>query len=79
MIRKFEKLGARVVLLMQNKIVQLEEAIHAEDANIYERGGDNGRFARDPCGRRVELMDELIWRLDQYRKSAQQAQRFTID
>ncbi|KAL8996296.1 MAG: hypothetical protein Q9188_006605 [Gyalolechia gomerana] len=68
MIRKFEKLGARVVLLMQNKIVQLEEAIHAEDANIYERGGDNGRFAHDPCERRVELMDELIWRLDQYQR-----------
>ena len=67
-IRRFEKLGARVALLMQNRIVQLEEELRAEDVKCTTRGGDNGSFRKDRQTRRQEVMDELVWRLERYRE-----------
>ncbi|KAL8891094.1 MAG: hypothetical protein Q9215_001866 [Flavoplaca cf. flavocitrina] len=71
-IRRFEKLGARVALLMQNQIVQLENALRAEDISCTTYGGDNGTFIGDPRPRRQVIMDELMWRLERY-------QRFVLD
>ncbi|KAL8668914.1 MAG: hypothetical protein Q9168_006474 [Polycauliona sp. 1 TL-2023] len=71
-IRRFEKLGARVALLMQNRIVQLEEQLRAEDVSCTNQGGDNGTFQGDSHIRRQEVMDELAWRLERY-------QRFVLD
>ena len=67
-IRRFEKLGARVALLMQNQIVQLEDALRAEDISCTTYGGDNGTFIEDPRPRRQVIMDELVWRLERYRE-----------
>ncbi|KAL8772816.1 MAG: hypothetical protein Q9209_002161 [Squamulea sp. 1 TL-2023] len=71
-IRRFAKLGARVALFMQNRIVQLEEAVQAEDIGCTNESGDNGTFSGDSRIRRQELMDELVWRLERY-------QRFVLD
>ncbi|KAL8784969.1 MAG: hypothetical protein Q9213_003630 [Squamulea squamosa] len=71
-IRRFEKLGARVALRMQNEIVQLEEALQAEDVKCFNEEGDNGTFNGDSRIRRQEVMDELVWRLERY-------QRFVLD
>lgn len=68
MIRRFEKLGARVILLMQYRIAKLEEELHVEDTQCARNDGDNGTFEGDPCKRRHEIMDELVWRLEHYRK-----------
>lgn len=67
-IRRFEKLGARVVLLMQNRIAQLEEAVYVEDAKCTMQGGDNGTFDGDSCKQRQDAMEELTWRLERYRE-----------
>lgn len=67
-IRKFEKLGARVVLLLQNRISQLEDELHAEDVKCMQEGGDSGTFNLDRQRRRREIMEELVWRLEHYRK-----------
>ncbi|KAL9033860.1 MAG: hypothetical protein Q9180_005725 [Flavoplaca navasiana] len=71
-IRRFEKLGARVALLMQNQIVQLEDALRAEDTSCTIACGDNGTFIGDPRPRRQQVMDDLVWRLERY-------QRFVLD
>ena len=67
-IRRFEKLGARVALLMQNQIVQLEDALRAEDTSCTIARGDNGTFIGDPRPRRQQVMDDLVWRLERYRE-----------
>ncbi|KAI4259717.1 MAG: hypothetical protein L6R42_004448, partial [Xanthoria sp. 1 TBL-2021] len=73
-VRKFSKLSARVVLLMQNRIVKLEKIVHAEDAKCIEGEykGENGSFNLDLSIARQRAMDELVGRLDQY-------QRFVLD
>ncbi|KAL8998395.1 MAG: hypothetical protein Q9169_002523 [Polycauliona sp. 2 TL-2023] len=68
-IRRFEKLGARVALLMQNGIAQLEEQLRAEDVSCTYQGGDNGTFSGDPYVRRQEIMNELVGRLERYHHS----------
>ncbi len=67
MIRKFEGLGARVVLLMQNRIVQLEHELREEDNQCALERGNNGTFDTDRRKRRMEIMDELAERLERYR------------
>ncbi|KAI4257779.1 MAG: hypothetical protein L6R42_005457, partial [Xanthoria sp. 1 TBL-2021] len=59
---------------MQNRIVQLEKIVHAEDAKcIKGKGnGDNGSFDLDCSKERQDAMDELVGRLEQY-------QRFVLD
>ncbi|KAL8811718.1 MAG: hypothetical protein Q9200_001581 [Gallowayella weberi] len=71
-IRRFEKLGARVALFMQNKISQLEETVNAEDARCAFEGGDNGTFNGDYNKQRQDALEELVWRLERY-------QRFVLD
>lgn len=68
MIRRFEGLGARVVLLMQNRIVQLEHELREEDNKCALERGNNGTFDTDRRKRRMEIMDELAERLERYRK-----------
>lgn len=70
-IRRFSSLSARVILLMQNRIVQLEKIVHAEDAKCIKGEGnsDNGSFDLDCSKERQGAMDELVWRLEQYRGS----------
>ncbi|KAL8911663.1 MAG: hypothetical protein Q9171_003190 [Xanthocarpia ochracea] len=68
-IRRFGRLSARVALLMQNRIVHLESVVHAEDAKWIKGNGDNGSFDLDPSKERQNAMDELVWRLEQYRES----------
>ena len=70
-LRRFGKLGARVVLRLQNEIAQLEDDLQAEDAFCMRQENpklDNGTFALDPSERRKKIMEELTWRMERYRK-----------
>ena len=89
-LRRFGRLSARVALLMQNRIVHLEEIVHAEDAKCVKGNGDNGSFDLDPSIERQNAMQELVWRLEQYRESQKyclifipdsihQTERFVLD
>ncbi|KAL8745122.1 MAG: hypothetical protein Q9190_002705 [Brigantiaea leucoxantha] len=74
-LRRFGKLGARVVLRLQNEIAQLEDDLQAEDAFCMRQENpklDNGTFALDPSERRKKIMEELTWRMERY-------QRFVLD
>lgn len=68
-IRRFGKISARVILLMQQRITQLEEDLSKEYLQCRDEGGDNGTFESDYRWRRVQIMDELAWRLERYRES----------
>lgn len=69
MVRKFDRLGTRVILLMQHKIALLEEELEAEDIKCTAEQGDNGTIDGDPSPRRQEIMKEVLWRLEHYRES----------
>ncbi|KAL8966722.1 MAG: hypothetical protein Q9183_003240 [Haloplaca sp. 2 TL-2023] len=71
-IRRFGKASARIILLMQHEIAQLEEALYTEDAKCLDEDGDNGTFDGDPRQRRRGLIEELARRLERY-------QRFVLD
>ncbi|KAL8820289.1 MAG: hypothetical protein Q9223_001455 [Gallowayella weberi] len=77
-IRRFEKLGARVALFMQNKISHLEETVNAEDARCAFEGGDNGTFNGDYNKQRQDALEELVWRLERYREY-HAYERFVLD
>lgn len=73
-IRRFGELGARVLLFMQDQIVQLEEALQEQDnlcKNAPEEYADGGSFRRDrwPC--RQDIMQKLSFSLDRYRNAFQ--------
>ena len=67
-LRRFGELSARVLLRLQNRIVMLEEDLQAWDRYCVEKGLDNGTFREDPIWERRQVLDELTWRLEQYRK-----------
>lgn len=67
-LRRFGELSARVLLRLQNEIVMLEERLQRMDRDCVEMGLDNGTFRNDPIWERRQLLDELTWRLEQYRK-----------
>lgn len=69
MVRKFDRLGTRVIFLMQHKIARLEEELQAEDIKCTAEQGDNGTIDGDPSPRRQEIMEEVLWRLEHYRES----------
>ncbi|KAL8946906.1 MAG: hypothetical protein Q9222_006760 [Ikaeria aurantiellina] len=71
-VRRFGKLAARVALLMQNRLTQLEDIIHTEDIRCMNERGDNGTLDHDRYPRRVDAMNEAAWRLKEY-------QRFILD
>ncbi|KAL9007765.1 MAG: hypothetical protein Q9173_007035 [Seirophora scorigena] len=68
MVRKFDRLGARVILLTQHKIARLEEELQAEDVKCTAEQGDNGTIDGDPRLRRLEIMEEVLWRSEHYQQ-----------
>lgn len=71
-IRKFGEVAARVLLRMQDRIVQLEEELHKQDQISAEHSLHSGTFRKEKNLTRDEIMDELTWRLKEY-------QRFALD
>ena len=69
-VRRFQKLGARVILMMQDNIARLEEELNAEDRRAREKGLDCGTFRDEPSGQRVAILSEISLRLREYRKTA---------
>ena len=70
-LRRFGKLGARVVLHMQYQISKLEEDLEREDDLCRhapnDEDADNGSFRGDPRPQRHELLVSLASILGQYR------------
>ena len=66
-IRKFGEIAARVLLRMQDRIVQLEEELHKQDQISAMHGLHNGTFRKEKNLPRDQIMDELTWRLKEYR------------
>ncbi|KAL8680361.1 MAG: hypothetical protein Q9186_003440 [Xanthomendoza sp. 1 TL-2023] len=71
-VRRFEKLAARVVLSMQFKIAKLEETVCRADEQCMLDKQDNGTFQGDRYVQRQKALEELEWRLERY-------QRFVLD
>ena len=67
-VRRFEKLGARVILRMQDRIAYLEEELIEQDRLAREKNCDSGTFRYETLARRQQIMDEVSWRLKEYRK-----------
>lgn len=68
-LRRFGKLGARVALMMQNRIAQLEEELLNEDRASRDLGQHSGSFRNDPREQRTKLLEELVGRMEKYRLS----------
>ena len=66
-IRKFGEVAARVLLRMQDRIAQLEEDLQKQDRISVNQGLHNGTFRKEKNLLRDEIMDELTWRLKEYR------------
>lgn len=66
-LRRFEKSGARVALRMQDRIAELEEYLATEDRKGREEISDCGTFRDEPRPRRRQILDEMTWRLKEYR------------
>lgn len=72
-VRRFEKLGARVILRMQDRIAYLEEELIEQDKLAREKNLDSGTFRYEPeWAPRQQIMNELSWRLREY-------QQFVLD
>lgn len=67
-LRRIGELGARVLLRMQDRIVELEVHLQRLDQTCRENGSSNGTFRYDPSWERQRLLDELTSRLEQYRR-----------
>ena len=66
-IRKFGEVAARVLLRMQDRIAQLEEDLQKQDRISVQQCLHNGTFRKEKNLLRDEIMDELTWRLKEYR------------
>ena len=67
LLRRFGELSARVLLRLQDRIVILEEKLKGIDEICKNNALNNGTFRYDPSLERQQLLDELTWRLEQYR------------
>ena len=70
-LRRFGKLGARVALLMQDRVAYLEEQLQEEDllcSQAQKDEADSGTFRCDARPRRQEVLEEISWRLERYRE-----------
>ena len=67
-LRRFGEVSARVLLRLQDQIVELEERLRSTDQMCVESGKDNGTFRYDRCEERTWLLDQLAARLAHYRK-----------
>ena len=78
-IRKFDKLNARVILMMQDRISCLEEKLEKIDQEcrtMVEGKGDNGTLRHDSMDNgRQAILDELVYRLDKYSKAYHSVER----
>ena len=66
-LRRFGQIAARVLLRMQDRIAKLEEDLRCLDQVCMEAGLNNGTFRYEPKLERNGILDELSWRLEQYR------------
>ena len=67
-LRRFGEVSARVLLRMQDQIVDLEERLRSTDQRCIKDRKDNSTFRYDPCEERTWLLDQLTSRLADYRK-----------
>ena len=67
-LRRFGEVSARVLLRLQDQIVELEERLREIDKMCVKNGKDNGTFRYDHCEERTWLLDQLTSRLAHYRK-----------
>lgn len=70
-VRRFGKLGARVGLFMQDRIVKLETELQHNDQLCKEEKrnelADNGTFRNNQWTERDKIMNQLSLELPQYR------------
>lgn len=66
-LRRFGQVAARVLLRMQDRIAKLEEDLRCLDQVCMKAGLNNGTFRYEPKLEREGILDELGWRLEQYR------------
>ena len=74
-LRRFEKLGARVALMMQANIAHLEEDLLKEDDLGKDEKQHCGTFLYDPRAKRRAIMEEIKLRLIEYRTHQMLASR----
>lgn len=73
-LRKFETVGARVLLFMQDQIVALEEKLQQQDDDCKKAAkdlADSGTFRQDRHPQRGKILHELSCMLERYRKDPQ--------
>lgn len=70
-VRRFGTIGARVMLYMQDQVVELEERLRKVDSECMEAepAMDNGTFRQDPDLRRAKIIESLSIKLERYRKN----------
>ena len=73
-LRRFGKVGTRVLLSMQDQIVELEEGLQREDEwckTAPKDYADNGTFRRDRNPQRRKILHDLSYMLERYRTHTQ--------
>ena len=72
LVRRFGTLGVRVVLMMQDKLTELESQLEEEDLRVQQNPDANkassGTFRQDPSPRRIELLQKIRHELGEYRE-----------
>ena len=68
-VRRFEKLGARVILMLQDRIAFLEEQLIKQDTLARKSELDCGTFRWEPIKERRAIMDEIFHTLKEYRET----------
>lgn len=72
-VRRFGDLNMRVMLALQDEIVELEDKLRVldqrESRNWMPDGVENGSFRNDTCGeRKILVTGDLLTKLDRYSK-----------
>ena len=69
-LRRFAETSARVALLMQDQISELEEMLDHEDACACFDNAHSGTFRHEPRANRRAIMLKLTDKIERYRKSS---------
>ena len=73
LVRRFGTLGVRVTLMLQDRLVSLENQLLQEDRRTLlepdENRASSGTFRFDPNPRRRRLLQNISREMKQYRKS----------